>query len=91
MPVSQHSNPVASPAETAQQSSRDARSRALACESHTWPPAPVRKNKVRVMISIHPDLLVAMDLFAQHKGLSRAGAISLACAELLKREQEAAT
>lgn len=48
-------------------------------------PAP-RKNKVQIALTIHPDLLAAIDALAQKKGLSRAGAISLACAELVERD-----
>jgi len=46
---------------------------------------PQRKNKVQIAITIHPDLLAAIDVLAQRKGLSRAGAISLACAELVEK------
>jgi len=45
---------------------------------------PARKNKVQIALTIHPDLLAAIDALAQKKGLSRAGAISLACAELVE-------
>lgn len=44
-----------------------------------------RKNKVQIAITIHPDLLAAVDALAEKKGLSRAGTISLACAELVER------
>jgi hypothetical protein len=47
-----------------------------------------RKNKVRVIISIDPDLLAALDDVAARKGLSRAGTMSLACADLIDREQQ---
>jgi hypothetical protein len=46
--------------------------------------SPARKNKVQIALTIHPDLLAAIDALAQKKGLSRAGAISLACAELVE-------
>jgi hypothetical protein len=46
---------------------------------------PSRKNKVQIAITIHPDLLAAVDALAQRKGLSRAGTISLACAELVEK------
>ncbi|MDR3099678.1 MAG: hypothetical protein LBV73_21750 [Paraburkholderia sp.] len=53
------------------------------------PPAPAapRKNKVRVIVSIDPDLLAALDSVALRKGLSRAGTMSLACADLIDRER----
>lgn len=47
-----------------------------------------RKNKVQIAITIDPDLLAKVDVLARRKGLSRAGAISLACAELLERAGE---
>lgn len=47
------------------------------------PSIAVRKNKVRIIVSIDPDLLASLDSLAMRKGLSRAGAISLACADLL--------
>lgn len=47
---------------------------------------PVRKNKVQIAITIGPDLLAAVDALAGRKGLSRAAAISLACAELVERD-----
>ncbi|WP_234709200.1 ribbon-helix-helix domain-containing protein [Burkholderia pseudomallei] len=52
------------------------------------PAAPARKNKVRVLISIDPDLLSAVDTLARDKGLSRAGTMSLACAEFVKRDRQ---
>lgn len=47
--------------------------------------SPARKNRVQIAITIHPDLLATIDALAKRKGLSRAGAISLACAELVER------
>ncbi|WP_213308991.1 hypothetical protein [Paraburkholderia sacchari] len=47
--------------------------------------ATTRKNKVRIIVSIDPDLLAALDSLARYKGLSRAGTISLACADLIDR------
>jgi len=49
--------------------------------------ASPRKNKVRIIVSIDPDLLAALDSVATRKGLSRAGTMSLACADLIDREQ----
>ena len=46
---------------------------------------PARKNKVQIAITIAPDLLATVDALAARKGLSRAAAISLACAELVER------
>jgi hypothetical protein len=45
-----------------------------------------RKNKVQIAITIAPDLLANVDALAARKGLSRAAAISLACAELVERD-----
>lgn len=50
--------------------------------------ASIRKNKVRVIVSIDPDLLAALDNVAARKGLSRAGTMSLACADMIDREQQ---
>lgn len=50
--------------------------------------ASTRKNKVRIIVSIDPDLLAALDSVATRKGLSRAGTMSLACADLIDREQQ---
>lgn len=47
---------------------------------------PARKNKVQIAITIAPDLLATIDALANRKGLSRAAAISLACAELIERD-----
>ncbi|WP_250482092.1 hypothetical protein [Caballeronia sp. NCTM5] len=47
---------------------------------------PARKNKVQIAITIAPDLLATIDALAARKGLSRAAAISLACAELVERD-----
>jgi hypothetical protein len=47
---------------------------------------PARKNKVQIAITIAPDLLATVDALAARKGLSRAAAISLACAELVERD-----
>ncbi|WP_250537428.1 hypothetical protein [Caballeronia sp. AZ10_KS36] len=47
---------------------------------------PARKNKVQIAITIAPDLLATVDALAARKGLSRAAAISLACAELIERD-----
>jgi hypothetical protein len=44
-----------------------------------------RKNKVQIAFTIDPDLLASVDAIARKKGLSRAGTISLACAELVER------
>ncbi|MCG5074717.1 hypothetical protein [Paraburkholderia tagetis] len=52
------------------------------------PPPSARKNKVRIIVSIDPDLLAALDHVATRKGLSRAGTMSLACADLIDREHE---
>lgn len=60
--------------------------------SHPAAPEPatvsIRKNKVRIIVSIDPDLLAALDNVAVRKGLSRAGTMSLACADLIDREQQ---
>lgn len=50
------------------------------------PSTPTRKNKVQIAITIAPDLLATIDALATRKGLSRAAAISLACAELIERD-----
>jgi hypothetical protein len=44
-----------------------------------------RKNKVQIAFTIDPDLLASIDAVARKKGLSRAGTISLACADLAER------
>ncbi|MDW9237627.1 hypothetical protein C7S17_5782 [Burkholderia thailandensis] len=43
---------------------------------------------MRVLISIDPHLLSAVDTLARDKGLSRAGTMSLACAEFVKRDRQ---
>ncbi|HKT95674.1 MAG TPA: CopG family transcriptional regulator [Paraburkholderia sp.] len=43
---------------------------------------------MRIIVSIDPDLLAALDSVATRKGLSRAGTMSLACADLIDREQQ---
>ncbi|WP_395064299.1 hypothetical protein [Paraburkholderia silvatlantica] len=63
----------------------------MSARKHPTPePATVciRKNKVRIIVSIDPDLLAALDNVAVRKGLSRAGTMSLACADLIDREQQ---
>lgn len=50
------------------------------------PSPPTRKNKVQIAVTIAPDLLATIDALAARKGLSRAAAISLACAELVERD-----
>ncbi|MCS6475869.1 ribbon-helix-helix protein, CopG family [Burkholderia thailandensis] len=41
-----------------------------------------------MLISIDPDLLAAVDALARRKGLSRAGTMSLACADFVGRDRQ---
>lgn len=54
-------------------------------ESHLASADQTRKNKVQIAFTIAPDLLASIDAIARKKGLSRAGTISLACADLIER------
>ncbi|AOJ47200.1 ribbon-helix-helix protein, CopG family [Burkholderia thailandensis] len=75
-------------AQTALPASHDASGSTTAAARSTEPASPARKNKVRVLISIDPDLLAAVDALARRKGLSRAGTMSLACADFVGRDRQ---
>jgi hypothetical protein len=82
MSITKRPNPTTPPTEAVAEFINRAPDAAATAPKAT---APARKNKVQIAITIHPDLLAAIDTLARKKGLSRAGAISLACSELVEK------